>query len=133
MLDHECYYLNTCQKSSGDISCKIGLNLLQTLTWLQYLDDEVVYSNLYHAQTVCEVAGPCQQFVHSTCNKQQKQFLVLNHSIFVNSAKETFFGIIPYSREKSGNLGQIKVELRKHKEVSSPRDLWDQYYFNVLF
>jgi hypothetical protein len=52
---------------------------------------------LYHAQTVCEVAGPCQQFVHSTCNKQQKQFLVLNHSIFVNSAKETFFGIIPYN------------------------------------
>ncbi len=90
MLDHEYYYLNTCQKSSRDISCKIGLNLLQTVTWEQYLDGEVVYSNLYHVQTFCEVAGLYQQFVHSTCNKRHKQFLVLNHCIFVNSTQETF-------------------------------------------
>jgi hypothetical protein len=45
---------------------------------------------LYHVQTFCEVAGLYQQFVHSTCNKRHKQFLVLNHCIFVNSTQETF-------------------------------------------
>lgn len=119
------------KKYSGDLSCEIGLNLLQTLTWGQHLDDEVVYSNLDYVQTFCEVTRLCQQFVHNTCHKwQANSNLEPFHACKFGT--RNLFGI-PYNREKSGNLGQIKVELREHKEVISPSDLWDQCYFNVSF